>query len=132
MECYFCKTQDYCNCQNMGIYGLNRDGFLRDFAVLPPKNLRLLPENVQIGDAIFVEYIATAIRLLDKIDIQKGDHVAIMGGDILGNIIAQLVIYYQAIPILITATKRISKPQSKATSTTPYPTRSTPERASTR
>lgn len=106
MECYFCKTQDYCNCQNMGIYGLNRDGFLRDFAVLPPKNLRLLPENVQIGDAIFVEYIATAIRLLDKIDIQKGDHVAIMGGDILGNIIAQLVIYYQGIPILIDSNEK--------------------------
>lgn len=101
MECYFCKTEDYCNCQNMGIYGLNRNGFLRDFAVMPQKNLRPLPENVKIEDAIYVEYIATAIRLLDELDIQKGEHVAIMGAGILGNIIAQLVIYYQAIPIII-------------------------------
>lgn len=105
-ECYFCKTQDFCNCQNMQIYGVNRDGFLRDFAVVPLKNIKHLPENVKIEDAIFLEYIATAIKLLDSIDLQKGEHVAIVGADILGNIIAQLVIYYQAIPIMIDSNEK--------------------------
>ena len=121
MECYFCKTEDYCNCQNMGIYGLNRSGFLRDFAVMPQKNLRTLPENVNIEDAIYVEYIATAIRLLDELDIQKGEHVTIMGAGILGNIIAQLVIYYQAIyPHRRQRNLEIAK--QATSSITPYPT----------
>lgn len=105
-ECYFCKTGDYDNCQNMQIYGVNIDGFLRDFAVIPLRSIKHLPENVKMEDAIFLEYIATAIKLLDKIDLQKGEHVAIIGADILGNIIAQLVIYYQAIPIMIDSNEK--------------------------
>lgn len=105
-ECYFCKTEDFCNCQNMQIYGLNKNGFLRDFVIIPFNNLKLLPENVKTDDAIFLEYIATAIKLLDSMDVQKGEHVAIVGADILGNLIAQLVIYYQAIPIMIDSNEK--------------------------
>jgi threonine dehydrogenase-like Zn-dependent dehydrogenase len=100
-DCYFCKSGNFSNCQNMQIYGQNKDGFLRDFAIIPLKNIKRLPENVKAEDAIFLEYIASAKKLLDSMDIQKGEHVVIAGADILGNIIAQLVIYYQAIPIMV-------------------------------
>lgn len=100
-QCYFCKTEDFKHCQNIKVFGFNGNGFLRDFAVVPIDSIKLLPENVKTEDAIFLEYIATALKVLDCIDLHKGEHVVISGADILGNILAQLVIYYQAIPIMI-------------------------------
>lgn len=100
-ECYFCKTEAYSNCINMKIHGVNEDGFLRDFTVLPYSSLKKLPENVRIEDAVYLEYIALAIKIIDRIDLQKGEHIAIVGAGVLGNILAQLAVYYQAIPILI-------------------------------
>ena len=44
--------------------------------------------------------MATAV--VDKLDIQKGDYVAVVGGNNFANIFAQLLIYYQAVPILMT------------------------------
>ena len=37
----------------------------------------------------------------DELKIEKGNHVAIIGGSILANVIAQLVMYYQSVPIMI-------------------------------
>lgn len=100
-DCLFCKNEDYCNCQNMQVYGVNRKGFLKDFAVVPLSSIKKLPDNVKIEDAVFVEYIAIALKVIDSVDIKKGEHVIIAGAGILGNIIAQLVLYYQAIPVVI-------------------------------
>lgn len=100
-DCIFCKNEDYANCQNMKIYGKGKAGFLRDFAVLPLANIKKLPENVKTEDAVFVEYIAIALKIIDDIRVHKGEHVIICGAGVLGNIIAQLVMYYQAIPVLI-------------------------------
>ena len=37
----------------------------------------------------------------NELQIEKGNHVAIIGGSILGNILAQLIMYYQSVPIII-------------------------------
>ena len=103
---------------------------MRDFAVMPQKNLRTLPENVNIEDAIYVEYIATAIRLLDELDIQKGS-TSPWGGHP-GNIIAQLVIYYQAIPILIDGNEKNLEIAKQSNIYYTYIRRGTPARASMR
>ena len=74
---------------------------MKDFAVLPFESVYPLPESVSDNEALFIEYIALAISVIDKLKIQKGEHVAIIGGNVVGNIIAQLIIYYQAVPIII-------------------------------
>lgn len=100
-NCFHCKTNRPELCPDMSILGVNRDGFLRDFANIPLENLIRLPEQVSDTEAIFTEYISLAHEILDTLGIEKGDHIAIVGGDVLGNILAQLAIFHQAIPVLI-------------------------------
>jgi len=83
------------------VMGVDLDGFLRDYVSVPKANAHVLPEGVKDNDALFIEYIAIGIKTLDALNIEKGDYIAIAGAGTLGTIIAQLSIYYQAIPILI-------------------------------
>ena len=100
-NCFYCKTEQPSRCDNMKIMGLSADGLLTDFKNIPISNLMHLPKQVNDEDALFSEYISLALDVLDTLNIEKGDQVAIVGGNTLGNILAQLTIYYQAIPILI-------------------------------
>jgi threonine dehydrogenase-like Zn-dependent dehydrogenase len=100
-ECIFCKNEDYANCQNMKVYGIGGDGFLRDFVTMPLFSVKTLPENVNTEDAVFIDHIALALNVADSLNIHKGEHVIIVGADPLGVILAQLVMYYQAIPVIL-------------------------------
>ena len=100
-QCYSCTIGQPKDCSKLNIAGINAEGFMKDFAVLPFESVYPLPESVSDNEALFIEYIALAISVIDKLKIQKGEHVAIIGGNVVGNIIAQLIIYYQAVPIII-------------------------------
>ena len=74
---------------------------LKDFICLPHDSLYSIPEVVSSNDAILVPLISLALNLLDKAQLGKGEHVAILGGGILGVIVACLANYYQAMPVFI-------------------------------
>ncbi|MDR3216838.1 MAG: zinc-binding dehydrogenase [Clostridiaceae bacterium] len=86
---------------NVKIMGVDVPGLLRDFAIVPRDNVCSLPENVKDSDALFTEYIALGLKTLSVLGVKKGDYLAVIGANTLGNIIAQLAVYYQAIPILV-------------------------------
>jgi len=102
LECYNCKSGSPTKCSNLQIAGEDFDGFLCDFTAVDPGKLFILPENVGDLEALFIEQISLAISVVDKLGIQKGDYVAIIGANNFGNILAQLLIYYQAVPIVMT------------------------------
>lgn len=77
------------------------DGFLKEFAVVNKERAFVLPENVSEQDAMFIGYVSNALSIIDNLNIKTGDHVAILGGSILGNILAQLLSYYKAVPIIL-------------------------------
>lgn len=81
------------------------NGFLRDFAVIPESHAHALPQTVNEADALYLFHLSLALTVIDKLKIDKGQHVAILGGTILANVIAQLVMYYQAVPIIIDCSK---------------------------
>jgi threonine dehydrogenase-like Zn-dependent dehydrogenase len=83
------------------IMGVNTDGFLRDFIVLPGENVISMPDGIEDEHAVFVEHIALALKTLAVLGIGRNEYVAILGGNSLCNIFAQLVLYYHAIPIVI-------------------------------
>ncbi|MBQ3235712.1 MAG: hypothetical protein IJA97_06105 [Clostridia bacterium] len=78
-----------------------KDGYLRDFVILPSNEVYVLPETVTEADALFINHISLAITIIDRLNIDRGNHVAIVGGSFLANVIAQLLMYYQSVPILI-------------------------------
>lgn len=101
-ECYNCKNNQRSKCSMLQIAGEDFDGFLSDFTSALPEKIFILPENVSDLEALFIEHISLAMAVIDRLDIQKGDYVSIVGTQNFGIILAQLLIYYQAVPILMT------------------------------
>lgn len=100
-KCVFCLTGKEEQCEHPKPYGVGVSGLLRDFIVLPEESVYQLPDHIKDHDAIFIEHIATALNALGKLEIKKGDHIAIVGNNITALIMAQAAIYYQAVPIFI-------------------------------
>ncbi len=102
LECHNCKSGNFSKCSNLKVAGEDFDGFLSDFKSVDAGKLYILPDSVTDFEALFIFHLATAIAVVDKLGIQEGDYVAIIGANNFGNILAQLLIYYQAVPIVMT------------------------------
>lgn len=100
-SCAECLEGEPEKCENQKIAGKTADGFLRDFAVVDNNILFALPATVKDDDALFIDYVALSLAIIDKLDIKKGEHVAVIGGGLIGTILSSLIIYYQSVPILI-------------------------------
>lgn len=100
-ECHNCMNNFNEKCIDFKIAGANTNGFLRDFCVMPFSSIHRLPSSVSDLAALNIDYICKAIAIIDKLDFKKGDHIAVIGGNTFGNILAQLIIYYRGVPILV-------------------------------
>ncbi|MCL2630879.1 MAG: zinc-binding dehydrogenase [Firmicutes bacterium] len=87
--------------QEPQIYGVNEDGFLRDFVALPIENIIPYPEGVKENEALYAEILAVGASLVKSLNLSKGEYVVVLGASVLTNLIAQLASYYHAIPIVI-------------------------------
>lgn len=100
-ECIECEEGRASDCENKLVYGYTADGFLRDFVVVNTEDVLKLPERVDPKSALFIEHIDMAIDAFDKLGAKKGEHVVIVGANEMGLILAQAVLYYQMIPIVV-------------------------------
>jgi len=99
--CSACAKGDFDKCCEMRYMGLNCDGLLQNFVSVPAELVHHLPDNISNEQALFVSYVAFCINIVDALDMEKGSHVAIFASTKTGIILAQLVAYYQAVPILV-------------------------------
>ena len=83
--------------------GRTTDGFLRDLVNLPPEDVTPLPDSVGDGKALLLHHVALAKAAADKLGVKKGQHVTVVGANLLGLLLCQILIYQQAAPILIDA-----------------------------
>lgn len=100
-ECPECKAGRYASCENVSYRGSDCDGFIRDFAVVRAEDCTKLPERISDKEAVFLDYISTAVDIMSTLNAEKGEHIAISGAGALGCILAQVALYYQAVPILV-------------------------------
>ncbi len=101
-KCYECVNGEFSKCSGLLTAGEDYDGFLSNFVSVATDKLFPLPDSISDVEALFINHVSLAVRIIDRLGIQKGDYVAIVGGNNLGNILAQLLIYYSAVPILMT------------------------------
>lgn len=99
--CARCRAGKRSECEKGAFYGRTTDGLLRDFVVASPSDLILLPPQVDDETAVFTSKVATAIETLGRLNVEKGEHVVVLGANAQGLITAQVAIYYQAIPVLV-------------------------------
>ncbi len=81
--------------------GVDVDGFFEDFVFMDIEDITPFPEGVDEEEAIFTEKIAIAMSAINSFSVEKGDYLVIVGGSPMCNILAQLAMYFQLIPIMI-------------------------------
>jgi len=99
--CARCREGRFTECLELRMYGVHGDGFLSDFAVVCADDVFKLPGRVKNPDAVFAGHIAVAVNIASKLSLEKGEHLVIMGAGVIGVILAQVAMYYQAVPILV-------------------------------
>lgn len=97
------------HCPNISVRGVDTDGFLSNFAYVNKDCIFPIPEGVTDLECLFYDYISVAISAMQRLHIEKGEYVAIFGSDIQSIIFAEVVSYYQAIPILISTSAQAEK-----------------------
>ncbi len=100
-ECIYCKNNDKSRCADILVAGEDYDGFLKEFVDVDASSIFAIPEHVSDKSALFIETVSLCLNIIDRLSIQKGEHVLILGADNFGIILAQILKYYQSIPILI-------------------------------
>ena len=100
-NCYACKTHRPWECERNKIMGLSSEGLIRDFASVPLSNIYQIPQQISDIEAQFIEHTSIAVKTFNELKINEGEHIVIIGASVLGIIMAQLALYYQAVPIIL-------------------------------
>ena len=89
-ECEFTRTGR----QNLALanefMGREIPGALREYAVMPRRNLMQMPDGMSFGDAAFVEPLAVLLHSYELADLRMGEAVAVMGTGPIGLIAVAL------------------------------------------
>ena len=100
-SCVECLSGNEDKCCNVQRAAVDYNGYLKEFAVVSKEEVHILPKNVTEYQALFIDDISIALSVIDELQVSKGEHVAILGGNIFANILGQLIAYYQGVPIIV-------------------------------
>jgi alcohol dehydrogenase len=90
--CNTCRRGDVTHCSQHSVLGiLKRDGAMAEYLTLPARNLHRVPDAVTDMQAVFVEPLAAALEITDRIHIRPSQRVAIIGDGKLGLLVAQVL-----------------------------------------
>jgi L-iditol 2-dehydrogenase len=90
MKCRYCRIGLVSHCNLLHAIGVDRDGGLARFAVVPELQAYELPPDLPIGYGALCEPLACCMRASDHAAIGPGDRVAVLGGGVIGQLLAQL------------------------------------------
>lgn len=91
-ECEYCKSNLKKHCLNRKVLGIYaKDGCFQEYITLPDENLHIVPENIPLEEAVFVEPLAAALQILEEVHIKPDYKVILIGDGKLGLLIAQVL-----------------------------------------
>lgn len=91
-NCPTCRAGRPTHCPNRTVIGIDRhDGAFAELVAIPEHNLHRVPDQVSDDQAVLVEPLAAAFQILDQIEIQVSDRIAILGDGRLGYLVAQVL-----------------------------------------
>ena len=100
-SCAACKEGRFGACENVKLRGMGVDGFMRDFAVVGASEVYKLPDRIKDGEAAFLDSLSLAITVIETLKINKGEHLVITDAGVIGQLLGQVALYFQAVPIMI-------------------------------
>jgi len=91
-QCKLCRAGKGRHCPQRTVLGIvGRDGAFAQYLVLPESNLHVVPDEISDDDAVFVEPLAAAFRILEQVEVRDDDTVVVLGDGKLGQLAAQVV-----------------------------------------
>jgi len=90
-HCEFCRRRMRNHCPSRTVIGIDgRDGAMAERIAVPAANLHEVPEGVSDDEAVFVEPLAAALRILEQVDV-AGASVLVLGDGRLGQLAARVL-----------------------------------------
>lgn len=84
-DCQLCHQGDARHCPNRTVLGIKgRDGSHAEFVSLPSRNLLEIPPDLSDQEAVFIEPLAAALGITERIDLKNAEKIAIIGDGKLG------------------------------------------------
>jgi L-iditol 2-dehydrogenase len=90
LNCRYCRMGLVGHCENLHAVGVDRDGGLAEFVTVPQRQAYELPADLAAGFGALCEPLACCLRAMDHALVQPGDKVAVLGGGVIGQLLAQL------------------------------------------
>ncbi len=88
--CELCRAGDPRHCPRRTVLGIvGRDGAFAEFLRLPASNLLVVPDEIPDERAVFTEPLAAACGITERVRIDEGMSIAVVGDGKLGLLCAQ-------------------------------------------
>jgi hypothetical protein len=100
-NCRACRRGDVCLCPHRVALGVDLDGGLAEYAVVPAAQAYPLPPGVPAEWGALCEPLACCLRGLDQAGIRPGMSVAILGGGVNGQLMVQLARLAGAVTVIL-------------------------------
>ncbi len=101
-ECAPCEKGLNKHCSNRTVIGISgRDGAFAEYLTLPNENLYTIPDGMSDEEAVFVELLAAACEITERVPFRKKTRVAVLGDGRLAAMAAQFVALHSNDPIVL-------------------------------
>jgi 2-desacetyl-2-hydroxyethyl bacteriochlorophyllide A dehydrogenase len=101
--CYACRRDSPALCEQASELGIHEPGGLAEYVVAPERNVHALPDTMETAGGALVEPLACAIRGQDRVDVDLGDFVAVVGGGAQGLLHTMLARLRGAARVIVSA-----------------------------
>jgi 2-desacetyl-2-hydroxyethyl bacteriochlorophyllide A dehydrogenase len=107
-RCRACRRGDVALCPNRVALGVDLDGGLAEYAVVPVSQMYPLPPGVPAAYGALCEPLACCLRAMDLASISPGMSVVVLGGGVIGQLMVQLARLAGASTVVL-ATRQASR-----------------------
>ena len=102
-SCYQCQKDEPCYCENFHSMGHNVHGGFEEYVVALGEKAFVIPEGISYEEAACTEPVACCMRTMDRMNVQYGDNIIILGAGSMGMILAQLCKHTSANQVVVMA-----------------------------
>ena len=89
-KCYTCKTGKTYVCETLKLIGIDSDGGMAEYMVVPTESVIPVPMSWNKMRAALIEPVAVAVHAVRRSSMKIGDRVLVLGAGIIGNLCAQM------------------------------------------
>ena len=83
-KCSCCKRGEVHLCENINLIGIDSNGGMAEYVVVPEENIYLVPEDISNQLAAFIEPVGITVHAVRKGGYEKGKNVVVFGAGAIG------------------------------------------------